>query len=37
MIAKGITFVREPKVEPEGTFAVFLDLYDNRWDLVQFT
>ena len=36
MIAKGITFVREAVVEPYGTVAVFLDLYGNRWDLVQF-
>lgn len=36
MIANGITFVREPKTEPYGTVAVFLDLYGNRWDLVQF-
>ena len=36
MVDKGITFVREPKVEPYGTVAVFLDLYGNRWDLVQF-
>ena len=36
MIAQGITFVREPKVEPYGTVAVFADLYGNLWDLVQF-
>lgn len=33
--AKGVRFVREPKVEAYGTVAVFLDLYGNRWDLVQ--
>jgi catechol 2,3-dioxygenase-like lactoylglutathione lyase family enzyme len=33
--AKGITFVRPPSEEPYGTVAVFLDLYGNRWDLVQ--
>lgn len=37
MIAKGITFVREPKTEDYGTVAVFADLYGNLWDLVQFT
>ena len=37
MIVKGITFVREPKSEDYGTVAVFADLYDNLWDLVQFT
>jgi catechol 2,3-dioxygenase-like lactoylglutathione lyase family enzyme len=34
-IAKGITFVRPPSEEPYGTVAVFLDLYGNRWDLVE--
>lgn len=33
--AKGVVFVREPKVEPYGTVAVFQDLYGNLWDLVQ--
>jgi catechol 2,3-dioxygenase-like lactoylglutathione lyase family enzyme len=31
----GVHFVREPKVAPYGTVAVFEDLYGNRWDLVQ--
>lgn len=35
--AAGITFVRPPTVQPYGKVAVFLDLYGNRWDLVQFT
>jgi len=35
--AKGVTFVRPPSTEPYGTVAVFLDLYGNRWDLVQLT
>lgn len=35
--AKGITFVREPKVEDYGTVAVFQDLYGNLWDLLQAT
>ncbi len=35
MQAKGIKFVREPKVETYGTVAVFEDLYGNLWDLVQ--
>ena len=34
--AKGVTFVRPPAVQPYGKVAVFLDLYGNRWDLVQF-
>lgn len=33
--SKGVKFVREPKVEPYGTVAVFEDLYGNLWDLLQ--
>lgn len=33
--AKGVEFVREPRVEPYGTVAVFSDLHGNLWDLVQ--
>jgi catechol 2,3-dioxygenase-like lactoylglutathione lyase family enzyme len=33
--AKGVHFVREPKVEPYGTVAVFKDIYGNMWDLIQ--
>ena len=36
MKEKEIEFVREPKEMDYGTVAVFLDLYGNRWDLVQF-
>ena len=36
MTAKGVTFVRPPAVQPYGKVAVFLDLYGNRWDLVEF-
>lgn len=32
---KGVTFVREPKVESYGTVAVFRDPWGNLWDLVQ--
>lgn len=35
MIALGIKFIREPKVEPYGTVAVFEDLYGNLWDLIE--
>jgi len=35
MLSLGITFVREPRVEPYGTVAVFEDLYGNRWDLLE--
>jgi len=34
MRSAGIAFVREPKVAPYGTVAVFQDLYGNLWDLV---
>ncbi|MEX2310027.1 MAG: VOC family protein [Pirellulales bacterium] len=37
MVSRGIKFVREPKVEPYGTVAVFEDLYGNRWDLIEMT
>lgn len=35
MTAKGVRWVREPKVEPYGTVAVFADLYGNLWDLIE--
>ena len=35
MLAKGITFIREPKQAPYGMVAVFADLYGNQWDLLQ--
>ena len=34
MIARGVSFVREPRTESYGTVAVFKDLYGNLWDLV---
>ncbi len=34
MVSAGIKFIREPKVMPYGTVAVFEDLYGNLWDLV---
>jgi catechol 2,3-dioxygenase-like lactoylglutathione lyase family enzyme len=37
MVAAGISFIREPKVEPYGTVAVFQDLYGNLWDLLQWS
>jgi catechol 2,3-dioxygenase-like lactoylglutathione lyase family enzyme len=36
MTAKGVSFVRPPAEQSYGKVAVFLDLYGNRWDLVQF-
>jgi catechol 2,3-dioxygenase-like lactoylglutathione lyase family enzyme len=35
MRSRGVRFAEEPREEPYGTVAVFLDLYGNRWDLVQ--
>ena len=32
---RGVVFVREPKVEPYGTVAVFRDPFGNLWDLLQ--
>jgi len=37
MLSLGIKFVKEPKVEPYGTAAVFEDLYGNLWDLIELT
>ncbi|WAP70837.1 VOC family protein [Jiella pelagia] len=35
MVAAGVRFLEEPRVEPYGTVAVFEDLCGNRWDLVE--
>ena len=32
----GVQFVRPPAEQPYGTVAVFLDLYGNLWDLLQY-
>lgn len=34
MRAAGVEFVSEPRTEPYGRVAVFLDLAGNRWDLL---
>jgi catechol 2,3-dioxygenase-like lactoylglutathione lyase family enzyme len=34
MAAAHVEFVSEPRVEPYGQVAVFLDLEGNRWDLL---
>jgi predicted enzyme related to lactoylglutathione lyase len=36
MRAQGVCFLEEPREEPYGRVAVFLDLYGNKWDLVQY-
>jgi len=35
MISKGVEFTEKPREEPYGTVVVFLDLYGNKWDLLQ--
>jgi catechol 2,3-dioxygenase-like lactoylglutathione lyase family enzyme len=35
MRSRGVRFEGEPREEAYGTVAVFVDLYGNRWDLVQ--
>ncbi len=34
MRGAGVTFIREPRDEPYGRVAVFLDIAGNRWDLL---
>jgi catechol 2,3-dioxygenase-like lactoylglutathione lyase family enzyme len=34
MRAAGVTFIGEPREEPYGWVAVFLDVAGNRWDLL---
>lgn len=33
--SRGVTFLEEPREEPYGTVAVFVDLYGNKFDLIQ--
>lgn len=35
MRARGVRFAETPRQESYGTVAVFIDLYGNRWDLLQ--
>jgi catechol 2,3-dioxygenase-like lactoylglutathione lyase family enzyme len=35
MQAAGIRFTEEPRRESYGTVVVFLDLYGNKWDLIE--
>lgn len=34
LMATGVEFVTEPRDEPYGRYAVFLDVAGNRWDLL---
>jgi catechol 2,3-dioxygenase-like lactoylglutathione lyase family enzyme len=36
MQARGVQFTEQPRQEPYGWVVVFLDLYGNKWDLVQY-
>lgn len=35
MQERGVRFMEEPRNEPFGVVVVFLDLYGNKWDLIQ--
>jgi catechol 2,3-dioxygenase-like lactoylglutathione lyase family enzyme len=35
MKAKDVVFTESPRQEVYGTVAVFLDIYGNKWDLIQ--
>jgi uncharacterized glyoxalase superfamily protein PhnB len=35
MRAHGVRFTEEPRHEPYGRVVVFLDLYGNKWDLIE--
>lgn len=35
MRSQGVVFAENPRREAYGTVVVFLDLYGNRWDLIQ--
>ncbi len=37
MIAAGVRFEEEPRHEPYGSVAVWVDPFGNRWDLLQLT
>jgi catechol 2,3-dioxygenase-like lactoylglutathione lyase family enzyme len=36
MQSRGVRFIEQPRQEPYGWVVVFLDLYGNKWDLVQY-
>ncbi|KIN61519.1 Glyoxalase family protein [Sulfitobacter noctilucae] len=37
LIAAGVQFEEQPRQEPYGTVAVFIDTYGNRWDLIEYS
>jgi hypothetical protein len=34
-LSRGVEFLELPRQESYGTVAVFVDLYGNKWDLIQ--
>ena len=34
MVAAGVEFLTDPRTQPDGRVAVFLDVAGNRWDLL---
>jgi len=37
MQAAGVNFLEQPREETYGTVVVFVDLYGNKWDLIELT
>lgn len=37
LLDNGIRIIREPVIESYGTVAVFADLYENLWDLIEYS
>ncbi len=37
MVGAGVRFLEEPRREAYGAVCVFVDLYGNKWDLIEST
>ena len=35
LVSRGVRFIEKPRTEAYGTVAMFLDLYGNKWDLLE--
>jgi predicted methyltransferase MtxX (methanogen marker protein 4) len=35
MLAMGVKFIESPRSESYGQVAIFVDLYGNKWDLIE--
>ena len=35
LVAAGVTFLEAPRHEAYGSVAVFVDVYGNKWDLIE--